>query len=53
MRARGFEFNEPAEGHVDVTNMPFYRREERSLANAKAYALIECVEEFIPPEAIH
>lgn len=50
MRVRQFEFDEEAEGHVNVINMPFYRPEDRDLANAKASSMLECVEEFIPPQ---
>ncbi len=48
MRVRGFVFDEPIAGHVNVTNMPFYRSEDRDLATSKAFSLIECFEEFIP-----
>lgn len=49
MEARGFQFDEPAQGHVNVTNMPFYRAEERDLASAKSLQMLECVEEILPP----
>jgi hypothetical protein len=50
MRARGFEFDEPSEGQVHVTNMPFYRQEDRELANIKTLQMCECVVEYIEAE---
>ena len=47
MRARGFQFDEPSEGQVHVTNMPFYRHEDREAANTKTFQMRECVVEYI------
>lgn len=50
LRMRGFEFDDPVEGHVCIINMPFYREEDRDEAAQKALLLLECVEEVLPPE---
>jgi len=55
LRKRGFEFDEPVAGHVNITNVPFYRKddeEELKRANESSSWMIECVEEIIPANAV-
>jgi hypothetical protein len=50
LQGRGFEFDEPtADGHVNCTNVPFYRPEDIEAANRNTESMRECCEEVLPP----
>jgi len=53
--ARGFAFDEPQDGHVNITNMPYYREDlpdGLGETNRMISWVVECVEEIIPADGI-
>jgi hypothetical protein len=55
LRARNFQFDEPKDGYVHITNAPFYRHddaEELKRSEASSMLMLEAIVAMIPKEKV-